>query len=310
MTVYRSNQYNMKKQNSYFANYISRYEENTPGHRISENAVYEKNAGIRVFIMISPVIIYMLYVTLLTGIGSYVLNSISEGSEECARYISANKTVINAYIRIAVMIIAILAQIPALKGEHPVLFRGTARDGSVVAVRRCIYCVILGMSAAIALNILMGLSGLTDSSDSYVEVAKRQFELPMMLGIFLYGLISPLAEEVVFRGLVYNRMRRCRVGLILSMVLSSRFFGIYHFNVVQGIYGTLMGLMIVWIYESFGAFLYPYMVHAAANMAIYVISSTADGIQRIMTPVMLIISGAIVILTIYRIVSDDKDHRS
>ena len=247
-----------------------------------------------------PVLIYMLYVSLLTQIGNGLLNRIAESSEDNARYISANKAVISAYIRTGVITIATIAQIPALRGEKPVII---SNDGNLA---RYIRCILLGISSSLFLNVLLSLTGFTGSSDSYEKIAEKQFALPLFLGIILYGLVAPIAEEVVFRGLVYNRLRRNGLNTMIAILISSLFFGLYHFNLVQAVYGTLMGLLIVWIYERYGGFIYPVIIHVSANIVIYIISSTGL-LGKIMTPVTVIATGAV---TAFLITSAARENKS
>ncbi len=74
---------------------------------------------------------------------------------------------------------------------------------------------------------------------------------------------------------------------------------------VQALYGTLMGLIIVWTYERYGGFLYPVLFHAAANVVVYILSST-DLINKIMTPVTVIITGAITTSLIILMIKENK----
>jgi membrane protease YdiL (CAAX protease family) len=59
----------------------------------------------------------------------------------------------------------------------------------------------------------------------------------------------------------------------ISVVISSLLFGVFHADLVQGVYGFLMGLLIAGIYEMSGNFLYPLILHITANTAVYVIMS-------------------------------------
>ncbi|MCR4755279.1 MAG: CPBP family intramembrane metalloprotease [Lachnospiraceae bacterium] len=267
--------------------------------RIKEDVKAEENLWLRAFGLISPVIIYMLYVGLLTGLAGAALNGIADKSEEYAKYISNNRTIINAAIRTVVIIIASVAQIPAFISEKPVLVSG---DGNLA---RYLKCIFLGIFSALMFNVLLSLIGLTGSVESYNELAKRQFALPLMLGIILYGIISPIAEELVFRGLVYNRMRRNEVSVPAAIILSSLFFGIYHFNMVQAVYGVLMGLIMVCVYEKYGGFIYPVIIHAVANSFIYILSSNKI-IGKLMTPVTVAVTGALSIWLFISIICENQ----
>ena len=128
--------------------------------------------------------------------------------------------------------------------------------------------VLLAFSASLGLNILLTLTGFADSSQTYQEVADRQYGVAFGIGIVLYGLVSPLAEEVVFRGVIHNRLRRF-YGPVIGVVVSGIFFGAFHGNLVQGVYGTCMGILIAYVYERQGSFFFPVLFHAAANLVVY-----------------------------------------
>ena len=147
---------------------------------------------------------------------------------------------------------------------------------------------ILGGCAALAVNILFSLIGFTGSSDAYEQVAQEQFAFPLWAGIILYGMVSPLAEEIVFRGIVYNRMHR-QYGKWIAIIGSALLFGLYHGNIVQALYGFMLGLLIAVLYEKYASFAVPVIIHSAANVFVYVVTSVTGVADMVMTwPVMLI----------------------
>ncbi len=159
--------------------------------------------------------------------------------------------------------------------------------------------VLLALFAAVfalAVNMLMVLAGLTRISESYQEVAGRQYGVAFGVGLLIYGLISPLAEETVFRGLIYNRMRRY-FGKILSVVVCGIMFGVYHGNLVQGIYGCILGIAITYSYEWFGSFSAPVLFHAMANIAVFIAGYDQVVKGNIVTPlncgVLAVLAGLI-----------------
>ncbi len=258
------------------------------------------NGFMRAFSLISPIIIYMLYVSLLTELFSRGLDRFVSGSEEHARYIADNGATVNAFIRMAAILIATAAQIPALLGEKIVLVpKADGNVGRSTYIIRACYGCLTGISLALFLNTLFSLTGFSTLSENFSQISAKQLSLPLTVGSLLYGIIVPLGEEVVFRGLVYNRMRRYG-GAILSIVMSSIFFGVYHMNLIQGVYSFLMGLVVVWIYERYGGLIYPILVHASANLFVYLFFRSGLSTQKMMTP-MLIITGVITIVLMLRI---------
>ena len=109
------------------------------------------------------------------------------------------------------------------------------------ARRMAALTVVLAFSVSLGLNALLTLTGFADSSQTYQKVADRQYGVAFAVGFILYGLISPLAEEVVFRGVIYNRLRRL-YNPAIGIVASGLLFGAFHGNLVQGVYGACLGM--------------------------------------------------------------------
>ncbi len=152
---------------------------------------------------------------------------------------------------------------------------------------------ILAGTGALGVNILFFLLHLTERSASYQQTAQIQYEIPFLFGIVFYGVISPLAEELLFRGLIYNRMKQF-FSVKTAMVASSLMFGMYHGNPVQALYGILLGLLIVYSYEVTESFLSPLLVHSVANVVVFSCTYHAVIGEAIGTPV-----NCVIFLTIF-----------
>ena len=161
------------------------------------------------------------------------------------------------------MLVGILPLVPMLKRE--LRERGGVVKGSGIMTA---LTAVLAFSVSLGLNALFTLIGFVDSSQAYREVAGRQYGVAFAVGVILYGLISPLAEEVVFRGVIYNRLRRF-YGSTVGIVVSGVLFGVFHGNPVQGVYGACLGMLMAYLYERSGSFLIPILFHAVANLAVY-----------------------------------------
>lgn len=140
--------------------------------------------------------------------------------------------------------------------------------------------VILAFSVSLGLNAVLTLTGFVESSQTYQRAADHQYGVVFGIGLLLYGLVSPLAEEILFRGVIYNRMRR-NFGPFVGIVASGIFFGIFHGNLVQGVYGTVMGILIAYMYERSGKFFTPFLFHAVANLSVYT-TAHLQGIQKVL----------------------------
>lgn len=140
--------------------------------------------------------------------------------------------------------------------------------------RNYILALLATVGAVLGLNLLFDLTGITDSSTTYQAVAESQLSASLAVGLLCYGVVTALAEELMFRGILYNELKRgCK--LPLAMVVSAMLFGLYHMNPVQGGYGFIMGLLMVYLYEYFGNFFWPALVHMLANSLAYVLGYTS-----------------------------------
>lgn len=135
------------------------------------------------------------------------------------------------------------------------------------------YCFLGGFAflTAFGLNLLFDLVGLSGSSQTFSQVVKAQYGVEFVCGLILYGILSPVVEEAVFRGLIYNRMKRCFHPKI-ALVCSALIFGAYHGNIVQALYGAILGFLIAYAYERYGSFTAPVIFHGVANVGIYAIT--------------------------------------
>lgn len=136
------------------------------------------------------------------------------------------------------------------------------------------YVILFGMTACIAANHLISISRLAIWFPGFSEVSEALYSPPLWLQIIAIGLVIPLAEELVFRGLGFARLRDGQ-GFWRAAILSSLIFGLYHGNVVQFVYAFILGLAMCWLYEITGSFLAPVLFHQAANLFSVVVTELA-----------------------------------
>ena len=238
-----------------------------------------------------PLVIY--YITYL--LSYIVLTILVIEIMQLDRYIFGHETTVRAILGDISMLIGILPLLSNLKREldgrqKQDIHAGNTTDLKNIKVIRdiplyksALITITLAITSSVAINILFIWLHLTESSETYNRVAEHQYGVSLVTGLILYGIISPLAEEVVFRGIIYNRIRR-NYSITAAVFLSASLFGLYHGNIVQGTYGFLMGILIAYTYERYGRFFHAYLFHAAANTAVYIITSNEAISDLIITP--------------------------
>ena len=135
----------------------------------------------------------------------------------------------------------------------------------------CVLYLLAGAAAGLIVNGVLYYSPLRALWGSYDAVSSRFYGVDFPMGILLYGILAPVLEELLFRMGLYDFLYR-RTGFVPAMLLSSLAFGLYHMNLIQGIYAFLMGILICFIYRKDHRSFVPVILHAGANLAVYLSS--------------------------------------
>ncbi len=138
---------------------------------------------------------------------------------------------------------------------------------------------LVTVSLAVVLNILIYKLGIAALSQSYTQVAEEQYSCSFIVGLIVYGLMTPFSEEFMFRGILYNGLKRMYVGYA-PLIMCSAFFAIYHGNGIQGIYGFLASVFIILSYEKCGRLGICIMIHMLFNISSYVLTYMAEGLEN------------------------------
>lgn len=118
------------------------------------------------------------------------------------------------------------------------------------------------------------------SSIRYKQTEAVLFGVPVLQQILVIGFLAPLAEELVFRGLVFDRLREA-LRFWQAAILSALLFAVFHGNIVQGIYAFFGGLLMAWSYETYHSIKAPYCIHVISNLLSILLSMfTLGAISR------------------------------
>lgn len=128
---------------------------------------------------------------------------------------------------------------------------------------------VLGVGSCLFFNSLLML--LPFYNASYGPARDRLFSPSLPAQLLCMGILIPTAEELVFRGLGYGRLRE-RLPVGAAAVLSALVFGLYHGNWIQGLYAAILGVLLALVYEVCGGLLPCIWFHGAANGAAVILT--------------------------------------
>lgn len=139
---------------------------------------------------------------------------------------------------------------------------------------------------SMAVNNLILIGNLSDYSDSWQSTAEAFYSAPFSMQILCLGILTPISEELVFRGLMYRRLRE-DTGMAGAIVYSAVVFSIFHSNLVQMLYALILGVLLAWLCEKYGSVLAPIAGHAAANL-LSVLATNFGLYDRMMSDIRII----------------------
>lgn len=129
------------------------------------------------------------------------------------------------------------------------------------------------LAASVFLNLFLAGVGAVHADAAAADASAQAGRVSLPLGILIYGVLSPLAEETVFRGITLQRLyllchekKNGKTAFLLAGGLSSLLFGIYHGSLVQGLYAAAMGFLFC-LFLALGGNLFRVIVlHGGANV--------------------------------------------
>lgn len=127
-----------------------------------------------------------------------------------------------------------------------------------------LWVIVIAALVGIGLNNLIQMTPLVTMSKNYEEMSGAFYASSLPLELLGSALVTPLLEELLYRGIVYGRMRR-QVGMIPAVLLSALIFGVVHFNIVQFLYAFLLGIVLALCMERCNHMYGAVAAHMTAN---------------------------------------------
>lgn len=143
--------------------------------------------------------------------------------------------------------------------------------------------ILIGTFIGVAVNCI--LNGIVKYlPESWVDANQESVSNAMTGNLFtvLFGtvVLAPIIEELLFRGLLYNGMKKivmlipCKnekshkvIAIISASIIASCAFGIFHGNILQGLYTGIISIIMIWLYETTGSLMSNIMFHGALNFS-------------------------------------------
>ena len=263
-----------------------------------EQPVSRDSSFLRAIYMLVPFVIYELVAELLTWFGMKLVDfMVGMGNGELSLTIAGHSATLAACIRVVALVCtaAVLyflyrrRDVMPLRRVGAIYYGWTILAGALLA---------MGLNLAIS-NIYIAIDG---DPQRFAE-ATVHVQIPLGLAVLLYAIVTPIAEELLFRWLLYGRISRF-MGAPLAVCLTALFFGFFHGNLLQGIYAALMGIALALVLYWSGNFWFSVVFHMAANAFVYLSSALPGKIYELViapfNSIVFTLAGLVVMVYLYR----------
>lgn len=150
------------------------------------------------------------------------------------------------------------------------------------------FIIVLAVALVHGLSLFISLFESSDMVESYQQVENALFSSSPLVVIIRTVIIAPICEELIFRILMFRRLKEY-TSFWLGALVSSAVFGIYHLNLAQGIFAFFLGLALCLVYDRTKDITVPIIMHACGNLFQVILTYTGiDYSPAIYYPVMIV----------------------
>ncbi len=127
------------------------------------------------------------------------------------------------------------------------------------------FIILLGVAFSGAISFGMGL--LPESIlEAYAQQSNALVEGSLITIVISTMIVAPIVEEVIFRGLIYDRLCNA-MPKVWAMLLSSLLFGVAHGQIVWMIYAFVLGMVLCVVMEKTKSVMASILLHMSFNVA-------------------------------------------
>ena len=161
-----------------------------------------------------------------------------------------------------------------------------------------------GMSVAMmgfGFNLLLGiLFTLLPEAwlSSYEEAADTAFSGELWMVAIMVGIAAPVVEELVFRGLIYTRLKQ-GMPVAAAAVITAVWFGMMHGHPLWIAYAAFLGLIMVWIFERTKSLFASMLFHFGYNLVAVIEMALPESMPDWLGLVMLGVGAAFSVIGVY-----------
>ena len=143
-----------------------------------------------------------------------------------------------------------------------------------INIKDAFYITLLGIGLSSVISLIM--TPIINIFPSYMELSNKMLSFrASILSVICMVVLIPICEEIIFRGIIFDHLKR-NYSIITAIIVQALLFGLFHGNIVQGIYTFLSGIIFVLANIYCGSILGGIILHIIMNLL------GASGIQELL----------------------------
>ena len=132
-------------------------------------------------------------------------------------------------------------------------------------------------------------------TNQYNELMESLMGSNVLLSMFVTVILAPLAEELLFRGITLKKAQKI-MPFMAANVLQAVLFGIYHMNLIQGVYAFVLGMILGFTAEYFHSIWASILLHACVNAAAEILVILPEAVTNTISGVAGVAAVGVVLL--------------
>ena len=150
-----------------------------------------------------------------------------------------------------------------------------------VSWSKYVYLFVFAIAYNIGISCLSYMIQLVVGDSGYQSTSAIFYSAPLWLQIIGLCILVPIMEELLFRGVIYKRLRE-KNPFFRAALSSAILFSLLHSNTTQIISAFLLGMILAYVYEKYGSFKAPAFTHVIVNLTAILGTNTEifDGLTK------------------------------
>ena len=195
---------------------------------------------------------------------------------------------LNTYINNHLIFIILLTIIIFL----PIFYYKFKKNNGILRIeKKIIYTILPAISITILLNLII------ININKLCNITNLSNDINMWIILIISsGIVGPILEELLFRGIVYNDLKRFNT-VKQSMVLCTIIFAIFHGSISQIIYAYIIGYVLIHLYKYTNNLIYPITFHTISNTIVVIFNNILVSMNFLYSTIFIVLFFLLSILS-------------